>query len=197
MNLSNEVKNLANSPIPLKDVIGSDNKLSKKSLLNNFNINNVGGIYAFWLIKEFTNTADLQKKINLWGAGHRKIEVTWEDFKQSNFQCLYIGKTTKLANRISMHLSLGTKEWYNDLPDNRVFTDGHVLKRNSQCQFRAGFEHLLKYFDEDINRIDLIKNHVGITFIPFDGDNHVSTRFYLEDYAIGYYQPWFNLDSER
>ncbi len=44
--------------------------------------------------------------------------------------------------------------------------------------------------------------NVTLSFFPFpkvpqEIRSDVSERFYLEDLAIGYYRPWFNVDSER
>lgn len=173
--------------------------LSKEKCAKYFQGN--AGIYAFWWMKPLD-----KEKLNFqveYKAPHNPekqyIQSEWEfNFANGKFQSLYIGKTTTLINRLSWHLMLDTNEWYNEtkMPKEAKGrwekNKKQIFKRNSQCQFRAGFEHLIKNING--GHIDIMKNSVGITFIP---EEKFEDRFYIEDLAIGYYRPWFNLDSER
>ena len=67
-----------------------------------------------------------------------------------------------------------------------------LVKRTSSCQLRAGIEHLFK--NKTRSSLEEKLKHFGISFYP---ETDFINRFYLEDLAIGYYRPWFNLDSER
>lgn len=169
----------------------------------------VSAIYAFWWIgdsSELNDSSKLYLEVKLKGKkinktdkeflknnsnridlnGHIIHTIKWNnDWFNTELPCLYIGKTTNLVSRIGQHLMLKKKEW--------VYNNGFLYKHNSSCQFRSGFEHLFQNFQ---NRKDIMLNKVGITFQSFNW-NDVADRFYLEDLAIGYLRPWFNIDSER
>jgi len=188
--MKNEIEKLdasTNKFILLKDFI-VNNEISKAKFTKLFP--NDRGIYALWLIQDLDTQLNLdvqfkgpRNKENIYiSSNYSKIE------KPFKYQCLYIGKTTNFKNRISMHLMLGTKDWYSG----KTATNS-ILKRNTQCQFRAGFEHILKNSKCSDNR-ELMINSVGLSFVPKES---FEDRFFLENLAIGYYKPWFNLDSER
>lgn len=66
-----------------------------------------------------------------------------------------------------------------------------LVKRTSGCQFRAGVEHLFK------NKGMSFHDELGKFGVSFFSEPDFIQRFYMEDLAIGYYRPWFNLDCER
>jgi len=43
----------------------------------------------------------------------------------------------------------------------------------------------------------LIREHVGMSYVALDGDEHAANRFYLENLAIGRMRPLLNMDVER
>lgn len=185
-NIIVKIKSLKNL-IPISEFIGTNNKLSHIDLKNTLNTDNAPGVYVFWL-PEGLNTKKFHLDVDLKGVGYEKI--IWEKYKaqDSKNQCLYVGKTTNFTNRISAHLSLGRTNWYKG-----NFDDNTLSKPTSMCQLRAGIEHLLKH-EQNENNIDFIKDNVLISFVEV---TDIATRFYLENYAIGYYRPWFNIDVER
>jgi hypothetical protein len=203
--------------IPLNEIVLNDN-LNITRLKKKFDVDHndpIMGIYAFWLLNDLDKTIKLNKVISLIGPDERPTFSIWQDnlTRDSDQMCLYIGKTANFTDRIAMHLMLGTDNWYcpekpgelleklNELKKKHDNTD-FIFKRNSQCQFRAGFEHLFKRVISDDERRSILTNHIGISFHeirPEDGgyDLSINERYYLENLCIGYFRPWFNLDSER
>lgn len=198
--IENNLKKLRENIVELKDI-----DLSNKS-----------GIYAFWLLKQY-DTKLLHKEVSFKGPGKQIVKTEWQDYIALNtkYRCLYISKTTKLKNRISWHLMNGTYTWY-DIGDmtpklkdkykkisKKHKSTDFIFKRNSQCQFRAGFEYLFKNKAFDDKRKEILMTDIGLSFLEIKRENYngldksINERFYLEDLAIGYFRPWFNLDSER
>ncbi len=103
-----------------------------------------------------------------------------------------MGKATSIIKRLKQHFlfSVTSDEWISTTFSK---VDGGIAKRNTSSQVRAGIEHL--YLNDKLakNLNDKLAN-IGISSII---DINFKERFYLEDLAIGYYRPWFNLDSER
>lgn len=212
MDLLKQTKLLISSkPVMIGNLLNNNGKLSN-NLVEKYLIDNQlsKGIYAFWLADNFPiKYNNLNTDVKFKGANNIPVQSNWEN---NTHNCLYVGKTTDIKQRLQMHLALGTIDWYKNIPksikdkvqkqkedktynvEQYYIDNDYILKRNSQCQFRAGFEHLLKKEQGYVNIIELMKKYVIITFIPVDD---VANRFYLEDYAIGYYKSWFNLDSER
>jgi hypothetical protein len=176
-----------------------NNKVSKESLSLQFQLNK--GVYALWMMKDM----EFELNLSVEFKGTRNSDPPYEKSKfltNSNvedYQCLYVGKSSNFAQRISMHLMMDTPEYYakpetsNDYIKRWEKNKNQILKRNSQCQFRAGFEHIIRNSGLKDTRELMIKS-IGLTFIPITA---FEERFYFEDLAIGYYKPWFNLDSER
>lgn len=138
---------------------------------------------------------------------HQEHEVCWKlaDFPEECHQAgrirypLYIGKTSTILDRVKQHLHLSVDDWNQD---RKVFQnktqkivprlDGYLHKHSTSCQFRSGMQHLYP----DDKKADFISRlcNVELCFLP---STEVQDRFYLEDLAIGYFRPWFNVDAER
>jgi hypothetical protein len=150
------------------------------------NIPNKEGLYAFW----FNNHDQIMKTFNLSfaipGPGKKEIPLTFNWNTTDSMICLYIGKTNDLKKRLSQHLLLGTKE--------RLIKDAPLrYRKTTACQLRSGFD-LLYINKKDIDIIKELNARIYLDFIEIE---NFITRFYTEDYFIGKYRPWFNLDSER
>jgi len=178
------------------------------------------GIYCFWwmgnkdILKKANFNPVLQGKqikeenleqyseeemIKVGKKSYIKHEISWSlnDFPQHLQKYpLYIGKTSNLSGRIGKHLKLGTssEEWKDKWEDVHSNLD-QLFKPTTVCQLRSGMEFIFpnKTDSEENAKQKMIKN-VGITFIEQDA---VQQRFYLENLAIGYLRPWFNVDGER
>ncbi len=209
---------------PISNLIDRDS-LSSEAVENHFHLKRNGekGIYVFWWedrvdaktldpiyhlslvgpqIRRKKNTVTAQK------AKHPIYQIQWDksDFPEecASIFPLYIGKTTVFKKRISQHLALGSKDGWLQRGDEAANRKQHsrklLIKHTTACQFRSGFEHICGYKDH-ATTMDLMKQ-VSISFFPINTEDKsnrwdIKARFYLEDLAIGYYRPWFNVDSER
>jgi hypothetical protein len=150
------------------------------------------GLYSFWWLGSRKLLMNAQCNVTLKGPGEKPIYLRYDDWFPAELpHCpLYIGKSTNLKKRISQHILIKTKSRI--YPKTKNFEK--VKPKTSSCQLRTGIEHIFPCEDEPLS---LIMKNVGISFCELPEARNVADRFYLEDYAIGYYRPWFNLDSER
>lgn len=130
-----------------------------------------------------------EKRIILSGPGMIDVFLEHQDWFPRDLPHipLYVGKTTKLKTRISQHLLLKFPSRVHGKPKNLK----KVKPKTTSCQLRVGIEHI---FPNEEKIIELMLENIGLSFIK---EKLVSERFYLENFAIGYLRPWFNLDSER
>lgn len=211
--IKQRLPNLLSEPICIRDLLRKNKEALDLRATLKFGLRKknepVSAIYAFWWLgdsNELNDSSKLNLQVKLKGKeisksheqffnensieknseGHIIHTITWDtNWFNSELPCMYIGKTSNLSSRIGNHLMLKTNKWKSN--------GGFLYKPNSSCQFRSGFEHLFQNYPE---RKELMENKVGLTFQYFDW-NAVAERFYLEDLAIGYFRPWFNIDSER
>ena len=150
------------------------------------------GIYAFWWLAERKELLGANTKIILKGPGGVPAHVEYKDWwpKKLMYPCLYVGKTTNLKNRFSLHIRNGTS--------GRMHETGHgnekVKPKTTSCQLRFGIEHVFKEIEQPL---ELIHKKVGFSYKVIDGVDGVVERFFQEDLLIGTWRPWFNIDSER
>ena len=186
-----------------------ENKLNLKSLSGK------DGVYAFWWMndEDFKVIKSLNLDVVIKGKQNRKSENSTEKFIVYETKwdltpivadriCLYVGKSHDIANRVEQHLYQSFKHhWYKHNEHKLKFRlDNMLLKRTTACQLRAGIEHLYKFRVEGFNFHEILKGHIGISFYRSESalqEDKMKERFYLEDLAIGYLKPLFNLDSER
>lgn len=191
--------------IPHEDLLGKNPK--ELSTIR------IRGLYALWWLGDWQELLKGNTRVELvTSRGVKDVTLIWGTagipgycLEKNQFP-LYIGKTTNLLQRLSQHLALKTENWYKPMKKVQLVAgkaeeqniepvEGRLYKRTNLSQFRSGVEHLFKGMDQNI--IELIRENVGITFVPIAEREDVSRRFYYEDFAIGYYKPWFNVDSER
>lgn len=175
---------------------------------NNFEgLENKEAVYAIWWEGDTNLLRQLNRKANVKG---KKISTKekqqlgfsqnsdylihpneWDFDMELNLEkpCLYVGKTHSIKKRIKLHL-LSTKEQYFDSINEK--DDNIVFKSNTSSQVRAGIEHLFRNLREYKLDDKLLNFSLSYFF-----ENDFKERFYLEDLAVGYFRPWFNLDSER
>jgi hypothetical protein len=166
------------------------------------------GLYAFvWVGPEVLKdnvVLNLKGKKLKDDVGHAQHQVVWRlsDFPEECHAAgrfpLYIGKTTTLFNRVKQHLHLSKEDWMDSRREYRkaeskdvAYQQGFLHKHSTACQFRSGMQHL--YPLDKAGFIAKLAN-IELCFMP---SSDVQDRFYLEDLAIGYFRPWFNVDSER
>ena len=178
--LPKEITQLCGEILPLRDI-------SEKNILKS-----IKSVYCFWWLADKKILFNSDRKIQLKGPGNKFVELKYEIWfpAELTYIPLYVGKTTKLKSRISKHLLLKSSGRVHGKPVDYKKTK----PKNSSCQLRFGIEHIFPNIEKPK---DFILKNIGLSFIEVDGENAVSRRFYLEDFAIGYFKPWFNLDSER
>ncbi|MEX1014198.1 MAG: GIY-YIG nuclease family protein, partial [Candidatus Paceibacterota bacterium] len=147
------------------------------------------------LISDFTAllfSDNTQRALVLSGPGGKKVRVYYSDWwpEDLTYPCLYVGKSTNLKKRFSLHLKRGSVGRLHD-PHPEFEKASPVT---TSCQVRWGIEHI---FPNAERPLQILCEKVGFSFETSDGADAVSNRFYKEGYLIGRWRPWFNLDSER
>lgn len=161
---------------------------------NRINLPEEAGVYAFWWMgsREELMNADCLKVL-LKGPKGILREIEFEDWwpPELEYPCLYVGKSTNLKNRFSLHIKNGSPGRLHSIPDS-----GEKQKAvTTSCQLRYGIEHI---FRDSKTPLDIIFNKVGFSYTTdFPDKNAIAERFYTEDRLIGIWRPWFNVDSER
>jgi hypothetical protein len=154
---------------------------------------NAPGIYAFWWLGDKDVLLQANRQMTLKGPGEKPVTVEYGDWwpKELKYPCLYVGKTTKIKNRFSMHIRNGTNGRMHKSPNKR---NDKIKPKTTSCQLRFGIEHVFKH---EADPLKLIHENVGFSYEKMNGDNAIVERFFKEDLLIGKWRPWFNIDSER
>lgn len=150
------------------------------------------GVYAFWWLGDKQELMNSNRHIVLKGPNEQPVNVELKDWwpKELEYPCLYVGKSTNIKNRFSLHIMRGSKgRVHQPLPGNRK-----ASPRTTSCQLRFGIEHV---FPSEENPLSLIYRAVGFSYNTHFSDNAIAERFYEEDRLVGVWRPWFNVDSER
>ncbi|WP_421879790.1 hypothetical protein [Marinoscillum sp.] len=170
----------------------------KNSFLSHQTIPYEKGVYAFWLDNRDKKAKNLHRSLQIKGRQLNKEtikknkkdekfemhQVLWDWNLDDDFILLYVGKSSRVSNRIAEHLKLGTKKW-------KVNPLEIIKPKNiTSCQLRSGIQHLCQVEDAR----PFIINNVHLSIVE---ELSFEMRFYIEDSAIGQGMPWFNLDSER
>src|ERR1700752_3003029 len=68
------------------------------------------GVYAFWWIGSRSKLLRPNPPIVLKGPGERPVEVEYKEWwpKALVYPCLYVGKSTNIRKRFSLHLKRGS-----------------------------------------------------------------------------------------
>ena len=174
----------------LRDLVAGSFALKPRSLPSS------GGVYCFWWTGQLTllRSPECNRHVELAGPAGRPVTLHFDDEwlgLQTELPIpLYVGKTAdNLHKRVNSHLMLSR---------GRVtpLFEGHRKQERptTSCQVRAGVEHL---FPALVDTRDLVLDHLGLSWVLLDGDEHAANRFYLEDLAIGMMRPPLNIDIER
>ncbi len=150
------------------------------------------GVYAFWWVGNRQQLLNSNRQIILKGPNKQPVEVEYRDWWPDNlvYPCLYVGKSTNIRNRFSLHLKRGSPGRLHDAhPRNHK-----AAPKTTSCQLRWGIEHI---FPNDNNPLALVNTSVGFSYRDDFDDNAIAERFFEEDRLIGTWRPWFNIDSER
>jgi len=68
------------------------------------------GVYAFWWVGPRNELLAANRKIVLKGPNERPVEVEYKDWWPSElvYPCLYVGKSTNIKKRFSLHIKRGS-----------------------------------------------------------------------------------------
>ncbi|WP_080952039.1 GIY-YIG nuclease family protein [Aliivibrio fischeri] len=166
-----------------------------KDLFNGQKINlpEDAGVYVFWWLGDKDLLMNSNRTQILKGPGDRSVSITFENWWPEflDYPCLYVGKTTNIKKRLSLHLKRGSKGRLHTIPK----SNEKLKAVTTSCQLRYGIEHI---FPDHEDPLELIFSSVGFSYITnFSEGNPTVERFFTEDLLIGQYRPWFNIDSER
>lgn len=150
------------------------------------------GVYAFWWLGERKTLLASNRHIVLKGPGERLVDVEYRDWwpQELPFPSLYVGKTTNLRKRFSLHIKRDCPgRLHQSHPGN-----WKASPATTSCQLRWGIEHI---FPADPDPVGTIFQNVGFSYRDDFADNAIAERFFEEDRLVGTLRPWFNIDSER
>lgn len=150
------------------------------------------GVYAFWWISEKQELFLANRYIVLKGPNERPVDVEFMDWwpPEIEYPCLYVGKSTNIKKRFSLHIKRKSLGRLHQIPP----SNEKQKPVTTSCQLRYGIEHI---FNEVPNPLDIIYRKVGFSFTTNFPENAIAERFFTEDRLIGTWKPWFNVDSER
>ncbi len=150
------------------------------------------GVYAFWWIGDKSELMGANRHISLKGPGGRFVDVELMDWwpAELKYPCLYVGKSTNIKKRFSLHLKRGSAGRLHNIPRN----NRKQRPVTTSCQVRYGIEHTFKAHQAPL---DIINIKLGFSYSTNFSQNAIAERFYTEDRLIGIWRPWFNVDSER
>lgn len=150
------------------------------------------GVYAFWWIGDRARLLNANRRVVLKGPGGQPVEVEYRDWWPPDlvYPCLYVGKSTNIRKRFSLHLKRGSPgRLHAAHPENLK-----AKPNTTSCQLRWGIEHV---FPNEIDPLALIATSVGFSHRTDFAGNAIAERFFEEDRLVGTWRPWFNIDSER
>ena len=150
------------------------------------------GVYAFWWLDDKEKLMNSNRHIVLKGPGGKPVDVEFGDWwpVELEYPCLYVGKTTNIKNRFSLHIKRGSPGRLHEIPS----TNEKQKAVTTSCQLRYGIEHIFKGHP---NPLEIIYQSVGFSYTTNFSGNVIADRFYTENRLIGSWKPWFNVDSER
>jgi hypothetical protein len=150
------------------------------------------GVYAFWWVGKKSDLMDANRHIVLKGPGGRSVDVEYKDWwpPELVYPCLYVGKSTNLKKRFSLHIKRNCTDRLH-----HVEADNKKLKPcTTSCQLRYGIEHVFRTARDPL---EIIFHSVGFSYTTDFSINAIAERFFTEDRLVGTWRPWFNIDSER
>src|ERR1039458_6180480 len=119
----------------------------------------IPGVYAFWWIGEREQLLAANRHIVLKGPRGQSVDVEYRDWWPAElaYPCLYVGKSTNICKRFSLHIK-------RDCPGR--LHDAHPLHwkatpHTTSCQVRWGIEHI---FPHDKDPLNIIFKSVGFSY---------------------------------
>ncbi|GAA5177130.1 hypothetical protein GCM10025771_13750 [Niveibacterium umoris] len=156
------------------------------------NLPELPGVYAFWWLGERSTLMSANRHIVLKGPKEQPVDVEYKDWWPTElfYPCLYVGKTTNMKKRFSLHIKRDCPgRLHAAHPEN-----WKAIPRTTSCQLRWGIEHV---FPNESDPLKTIYSSVGFSYRTDFAENAIAERFFEEDRLVGTWRPWFNIDSER
>lgn len=152
----------------------------------------LAGVYAFWWVGGRDQLMASNRHIVLRGPRGQPVDVEYKDWWPSDlpFPSLYIGKSTNICKRFSLHIK---RDCSSRLHESHPL-NWKASPATTSCQLRWGIEHI---FPNELNPLGLILDSVGFSYKTDFPENAIAERFFEEDRLVGTCRPWFNIDSER
>jgi hypothetical protein len=150
------------------------------------------GVYAFWWVGDRQSLLRSNRHVVLKGPSGQLVDVEYRDWwpKDLSFPCLYVGKSTNIKKRFSLHIKRRCPgRLHQPHPENWKATPN-----TTSCQLRWGIEHI---FPQENDPLTVVLDRVGFSYSTDFPDNAIAERFFEEDRLVGAWRPWFNIDSER
>jgi len=150
------------------------------------------GVYAFWWVGKKLDLMSANRHIVLKGPGERPVNVEYKDWwpKELTYPCLYVGKSTNIKKRFSLHIKRDCPGRLHQAHPENV----KVRPNTTSCQLRFGIEHV---FPKEEDPLKIIFRSVGFSYQTDFPNDAIAERFFEEDRLVGIWRPWFNVDSER
>lgn len=152
----------------------------------------LAGVYAFWWIGDRAQLLAANRHVVLQGPKKKLMDVEYREWWPNELPhpCLYVGKTTNIHARFSLHIKRGSPGRLHAAHEENWKTKPHT----TSCQLRWGIEHI---FPAERDPLALIFENVGFSYRTDFNENAIAERFFEEDRLVGHWRPWFNIDSER
>ena len=150
------------------------------------------GVYAFWWTALKAELLAANRHIVLKGPREQLVDVEYKDWWPAELihPCLYVGRTTNIKNRFSLHIKRGSPGRLHEAHPCNL----KAKPCTTACQLRFGIEHV---FPTEQNPLNIIFRAVGFSYRKDFPENAIAERFFEEDRLVGIWRPWFNIDSER
>jgi hypothetical protein len=150
------------------------------------------GVYAFWWVGDRQSLLRSNRHVVLKGPSGRLVDVEYRDWwpKDLHFPCLYVGKSTNIKKRFSLHVKRRCRGRLHEPHEQ----NWKAAPNTTSCQLRWGIEHI---FPREADPLAVVLDSVGFSYRTDFSDNAIAERFFEEDRLVGAWRPWFNIDSER
>jgi len=121
----------------------------------------------------------LLKAGRLRNKAEQPVDVEFIDWwpPEIEYPCLYVGKSTNIKKRFSLHIKRKCVGRLHEIPA----TNEKQKPVTTSCQLRYGIEHMFK---EQQNPLSIIFEKVGFSYTTDFHENAIAERFFTKDRLI-------------